>query len=533
LKWAWFKKSRPLSHLESFNDGSQGPLGALKLIWALRGSHLIVTIGAFVTIIALAIDPFVQQLTRYYSCSQPASPSHNIASIPKTNLFYAFPGDDHAGAGEVNIGRGMQAAINAGIFSPGSTRVSATCPTGNCTFSPYKTMGYCTSCEDVTSELKIIRINDTETGNTTIGTSLVLPSGLSANASQDLEGGYYVQDFVDGNLEVILNVFTGSGPIFGDINSGEGNCSKIDSFPWYDCTGYGAARCSVSQCVRTYNASVEGTTFKEQEMPALRKNTADFGEVTDFYTGLDMSCLNPTEKTKLQQAGYHFNDTTQWLPYNLTVSAGLTPQQLKQNGLDPYPIDINPSCLYQAYEIELGGISELLGSIFKGQSFFGIEQNGQSPGNAVITQMNNAGNVSAASLETTMAEVADAMTAYIRLNSKTQLESPSTIGFQGQELDTTTCVQVRWWWLSLPVALLGLTLGFFVVMIIQTRSRDALASGTQNYKGSILPLMLHGLESTTTAKISLQRRGTMDVDAAREIQVRLTATDNGWKFVET
>lgn len=140
-------------------------------------------IGALVTIFAIAIDPFAQQLAHYQTCSQVVQGAE--ATIPKTNL-YNDPGGHHAGAGERTINTSMQAAVYTRIFSPGTNRVVAKCPTGNCTFpEPYKTIAYCSACSDITSQLNTTTCNVSESnGNFTI-TNYTLPCGLQLSNLYD------------------------------------------------------------------------------------------------------------------------------------------------------------------------------------------------------------------------------------------------------------------------------------------------------------------------------------------------------------
>ena len=55
LKWNWFRKPRPLADITIFDSASRGPRGALQLI--LKG-RLLSTLGAFLVITTLVIDPF-------------------------------------------------------------------------------------------------------------------------------------------------------------------------------------------------------------------------------------------------------------------------------------------------------------------------------------------------------------------------------------------------------------------------------------------------------------------------------------------
>ena len=117
------------------------------------------------------------------------------ASIARTNV-YTDPEAIHNGAGSVSLGVGTQAAISAGAFSASALSVSFSCPTGNCTFErPYSSVGFCSSCSDISTELR--RINYTY-----VVENPELPGG-HANASTlnyTLSSGLYVTPVDDGSV---------------------------------------------------------------------------------------------------------------------------------------------------------------------------------------------------------------------------------------------------------------------------------------------------------------------------------------------
>ena len=190
LKWAWFKRRRPLQDLTRYDRASREPLGSLLLLWTLRSRNIVASISAFVTLAALAIDPFAQQVVRYYQCSIPI-PKVN-ATIPRTNVYQEM--GFHLGVGYSTVVQGMQSAINGGIFNPNLASVSFHCPTGNCTFSgQYHSIAYCSSSSDISENLSLQRVNTTyvfranysngTTVNQTVPVTLLnttLPSGLYA-----------------------------------------------------------------------------------------------------------------------------------------------------------------------------------------------------------------------------------------------------------------------------------------------------------------------------------------------------------------
>lgn len=66
LKWIFFQRNAyTLSYLEIFDYASRGPLGALNSLWRLKFQAMLASVGAIATVLAIAIDPFTQQILSY------------------------------------------------------------------------------------------------------------------------------------------------------------------------------------------------------------------------------------------------------------------------------------------------------------------------------------------------------------------------------------------------------------------------------------------------------------------------------------
>jgi hypothetical protein len=66
LKWIHLAISpRQLRDVQTYEDASRGPWGALGLIWKLNIRSKLATWGSFITILTLAMGPFAQQLISY------------------------------------------------------------------------------------------------------------------------------------------------------------------------------------------------------------------------------------------------------------------------------------------------------------------------------------------------------------------------------------------------------------------------------------------------------------------------------------
>ncbi|KAJ5757570.1 uncharacterized protein N7511_006264 [Penicillium nucicola] len=63
LKWIWFRDVlEPLSNLQAYDSASREPWGSILILLNDKGRSL-VSIGALITVLALAYDPFVQQIS--------------------------------------------------------------------------------------------------------------------------------------------------------------------------------------------------------------------------------------------------------------------------------------------------------------------------------------------------------------------------------------------------------------------------------------------------------------------------------------
>ncbi|TPX13493.1 uncharacterized protein E0L32_005964 [Thyridium curvatum] len=99
-KWMLFSGSRPnsLIRFEQFDGASRGPWGSLLLLWHRRLESLPGSILAFLTVLALAIDPFAQQIIHISERTTPddgASASTFLAPAYNSGLvtYRTTPGE--------------------------------------------------------------------------------------------------------------------------------------------------------------------------------------------------------------------------------------------------------------------------------------------------------------------------------------------------------------------------------------------------------------------------------------------------------
>lgn len=118
--------------MQILDDASKGPLGSIMIFFGHTALSLC-SIGAVVVVLGLAYDPFVQQLVGY------PSRLSQISLEATVQQAYAI---DVAGDGLA-----VPNYVYSGLFGdPEAFTQTTSCPTGNCTWAPFQSVGWCSSC---------------------------------------------------------------------------------------------------------------------------------------------------------------------------------------------------------------------------------------------------------------------------------------------------------------------------------------------------------------------------------------------------
>ncbi|KAK3328651.1 hypothetical protein B0T19DRAFT_462302 [Cercophora scortea] len=157
-KWNWFRTDKPLSDFETFDVASRGFWGSVTLLGRLRWRQAvhrrynIASLGALVTIFSIMSTPITQQLIAYPTRLGPAVDVNN----PTTAAVRAWAIDPSAGP------RGPSNTVLSTVLNGFLTRVDdpiqplgVSCPTGQCTFPRFNSLGICVKMENITSSLNV------------------------------------------------------------------------------------------------------------------------------------------------------------------------------------------------------------------------------------------------------------------------------------------------------------------------------------------------------------------------------------------
>ena len=150
LKWNLFQNSAPLYHMQAIDQASRGPWGSMEIL--LRGicgskTGSLTYVGASLMVLALAVDPFAQQLLTFPSRTVPAL--NAAAFIQSAHQYYSLEGYEGS-----DVYLGLAPALLTSIMS-GLSQTNAPlepqCDASSCEFSEFVTLGLCSECEDVTA----------------------------------------------------------------------------------------------------------------------------------------------------------------------------------------------------------------------------------------------------------------------------------------------------------------------------------------------------------------------------------------------
>lgn len=464
-----------------------------------------------------------QQLIHYKECQRLVPQSS--ASIPRANA-YSNGGANQVPVGDadlVTIPDDLQAAIIAGVYSTNPSPIPFDCSTGNCTVpSSFRTIGYCSQCHDVSNELHLIPPKNPVTDSYP---SVALPSGLTAVPGPATYTMAYAQ--VDSPCTEIIDA---SG-LFSRPHCNAGNTS------WH-CLPYAAARCYLYPCVKTFEASVSGGDLHETQISKDEEwipAESSWGppNIANYMSVVDLECIDSQQKQSLQDIGYRINETTEFLPYNISFDHDY-------NNEDRWTAEGNsstlsnaimqivpPKCIYSESIVTEQSLFIFFDNFFTGNMSMGPAVD-VKPGQ-VINQIFIKESQTLEGISDVFRNISQAMTTVMRMTGAVERSDPAV----GQVFRLKTCVDVQWEWLAFPTSLVVLTLVFFVGVLVKTRPTSQ--TNDHDYKSSVLALLLHGLEPRTIDRgIGGLERASAIAKEAKRVYVQLReAEDRKWGFVET
>ena len=491
-KWSWLRQPQRLYDMTIYDDASRGWWGALKLLYRLRCTSLVPSLGAMLTLVALVLDPVTQQLLGFYDCSVAL---HLVeAHIARTNVYEER--GTHVGAGLTTIPFELLTAVSVGLSAPGQLQAPWACSSGNCTFDePYSSVGFCSNCIDATEEL-VIENPRTEKVKVTL-----------ASAGLELDG-------LQGRL------------VAGGTSISTGGFSVIFFDGHNNATAY---TCTIDPCVHSFRGRLEAGRLQEKiisRSPAINN-----------LAMADLSCLDQpaAQIPRLRRLGYRFADSDRWLPINSTIENGtLGSSPVTHIGTGEETSIVPAHCIYQINPITLNSVNYFVGPAFfegfvnassstgglSGPPSLQVLQGANLPPNGSETYLLP----SLAYLQSVMQNVTDSMTTYVRSHGNENYSQPAV----GQVHHYATCVKVRWPYVAYASSVVVLLLVFFISTVISTIPDN-------DFKSSSLATLFHGFEGETrqyidSTTIGQENRIEELERFAKKLEVRLLETDVGLRI---
>lgn len=524
-----------LKDFERIDRASRGPWGCARMLYWIRGPRLAL-LGAFITFIALAVDPFTQNIVTTRNCQTVST--NQTASMPTADDYNLSVGeqiDENPGQftlwGQFRYGldASIKASVYSGLFGSATTVINAStihasCPGINCTFPRYTTLGVCHQCADISSHIQhVCDQNSPAESNVfqppckwSLPTGQMLQSYADANTYFKVDNDTlqtFSMDFMIANsslstlqLPNIPGTFTNvtflanatSNPNCSIVNSGsagecvDGNTGALNNT--IDFRTF-AVECSLFPCARTYTASVVNGAVVEVEVKR------------SFGTG-------------------------GWSDWMEETWEGPAPSQVnidpKENCAATWADgEKGEACTYEAGGTFIMAAGNFFWHFWNG-SISGFRWTQAVSSNDALNIIYDEGITNLSQIDNVLGGIADSMTSAVRLTGSVgDFQRSDGSGRQGFVTGTVflaeTCIAVRWGWIALPAAVTLLSLLLLILTLILSRA----PGDRPAWKSSALPVLFHGLSTSEFAsKSALLTAAEMEKEA-EGMKVKLTDKRTG------
>ncbi|KAI1078194.1 hypothetical protein F5B20DRAFT_592082 [Whalleya microplaca] len=526
-KWDWFTQRRPLSHLQYFDQASRAVSGAVTLLFVAPTSFLGV-LGALVAILSLGMGPFTQQAVKTVPCVYPREEIK--ASLP---LAHFVPGSSsfyRIGAGLYEAQVDMKGAMINGIVNPtgNDSAIVATCPTGNCTFPSYSSIGMCSSCIDTTSLVSVS--GSDEQRNLTLPNQLwVSPSSDRAYLNVAADNMSYASSLFSPEFAAVSNAALANITVLALTNTsctnnmGTLKCPVTSSYGGE--TGYVATSCSLYPCLKNYEARLENGFLAETVI------STEPAPLNLVEAGTDVTTLNPLANYTALKTPCLLDG--EWYDLSNFQDVPTTPgREFAGINVDGANYTAPNECLYKMVFMYGSALkSFMVNDLFKGACTWNSRQaDSIACGDKWwLSPLYQDKQASFATLSKTFDQFATVMTNKFRTTGVSNYDDTTPEIVRGLAVEMTVCTAFEWEWLLMPTFLVAVTAALLIITIVQNR-RD---HNQPVWKSSVLPLLFHGFGQPHDGP-----RAAMDLDqlaaAAANTQARFqSGADAGFVDIST
>jgi hypothetical protein len=526
LKWIWFIRgdSKKMWDFEMFDNASRGPWGALLLLIHTKG-RTVAALGALVTIFALALDPFFQQVVSFPErwTLQPTNSSISRAVRYEPEFSVEFQN----GIEIISADSDLQAVADPFFIDNGTqpmrygngSRVEfpLSCPSSNCTWPTYETLGMCSKCIETPTLLNFsciyTRVDWTSKLNATISSypnATVCGYFLNATSSAPvLMSGYMLgkdekptgEALLMRSLPLVTNGMR--EPLWG---SGSINFKNIRN-PIMDVLIASSAgthevhenkppvlhECVLAWCVKTirssyflgaYEEEIVRTYLNESQGPYPWSVTflpADEVYLATYSENVTISA--PSTGRKFSKWGWGVSNDTLFTTVNIF------------DRMFPAFTTVSNSTGTQIFRWRTGAVTQVRTKI--------LDINPWMLPNNITNHVER---------------LTEAVTNMIRSSKSRELVF-------GQAFDNESYVAVRWAWMTLPLALLLISFVFLLATIIKSAAEKDQVSIRKN---SAIATLLYGFPDHYQKRLAKSTSKGTPRTKAKELRVRLSPT-RGWR----
>lgn len=527
LKWNWFNggTSKEMLDFEIFDKASRGPWGAFMLLVRTRGKSL-AALGAVLTLLMLAIDTFFQELIVFpqrWIVRGTGQVPRVVQYIPPISMTYQ--GGTVLAVRDQNLiavtetffyGNGTEQSYSENGTIP---NIRMNCPTSNCTWPVYQTLGLCSPCQDASHFLTYAclqaKIDWTSNLTTHNASYRIGPTcGYFINATGDspvLMSGYTTDSNLSSPAEVLLMralpltsnpkrelLFGGSvhfkrlrNPLANFIIASTGDDPET---VYRNTTPPAAYECALHWCVKTIRSKYYRASYQEEILETFANSTPG---------------PNPWQAWRLDTPGFNGTMVNYW--ENVVID-----DQQKTSG-ERYGLT-NETQIYTIY-----GLSDFLPSFTTirsgaNQSIMRIRNSDSRATTLRIPHFNPW--LSPGNIPRHMERLANAMTDSIRSTSTTEY-------VDRQATEVEAYVSVRWGYVAFPVALLLFSFVFLVATIRKTSKEK---SDVGVWKTSAMPALIYSLPKELQRSLTSDGPAWTTVGRAGAEQTRIKLLPNkGWR----
>ncbi|KAL2183361.1 hypothetical protein L209DRAFT_767441 [Thermothelomyces heterothallicus CBS 203.75] len=416
-KWLYFKSSpRKLVDLDLIDEASRGPLGSLVLL--ARRPMGLASIAAAVTLLALAVETFVQQTVTFTPRNVAVDDGNAVLGLAHTYNGGAKP--IRSSMGVINLSPStadlsMQGAVYRGLFHLDSPAVF------NCTSScrwnsTYISLGFASTCTDVT-DATLNLPPGAKPAELDRDRNLTTPGGVKLDAS-----------YSPTSWQTVISV---RGISLLKPNSTWLSEDEMITYMPPEIARIGVLRADLltpSWVIRT---------------DTLEIVECDIRLAAYAYSNLSSTGNNLTEKR-----------------HPITLNRGVVTFVDNDTYADKLVFDQPPLPVLRASVPDIVA----LGALFTSSRFGGNIFDGETAPTQNTSGMGDA--FRSGSIAKTFQNMVDSMT--------NQLRASFDVKAQGQSIKQVVFVQVRWPWLALPLVVQILSLVFLIFVLVQSSQTKTL-----------------------------------------------------------